>query len=145
MEIRQLRYFLAVAELGHMTRAAEQLGIQQPPLSQQIKLLERHLGLQLFHRHPKGMSLTDAGRLFQPEAQRMVQEMAQLEQRMAQVAKGQYGKLAIGFTSSAAAHAFVPEVLRACRRLHPGIALELSEANAAEITEAVAASRLHCG
>ena len=145
MEIRQLRYFLAVAELGHMTRAAEQLGIQQPPLSQQIKLLERALSLQLFHRHPKGMSLTDAGRLFQPEAQRMVQDMAQLEQRMAQVAKGQYGKLAIGFTSSAAAHAFVPEVLRACRRLHPGISLELSEANAAEITEAVAASRLHCG
>ncbi len=145
MEFRQLRYFLAVAEAGHMTRAAASLGIQQPPLSQQIKTLERQLGLALFHRHPKGVSLTDGGRLFLGEAQRMVQDMAAMEQRMARIARGQHGQLAVGFTSSAAAHAFVPAALREYRRSQPGIALVLSENNAAEITEAVTASRLHCG
>ena len=145
MEIRPLRYFVAVAETGHMTRAAEQLGIQQPPLSLAIKSLERELGVQLFRRHPRGVALTDAGRLFQVEALRMLQDMDAMKQRMARVASGQAGTLAVGFTSSAAAHRFVPEALRAFRREHPGVELQLRENNAAELTEALAAGRLHCG
>ena len=145
MEFRHLRYFLAVAEAGHMTRAAERLGIQQPPLSLQIKALEQELGVALFQRHPKGVSLTDAGRQFEPEARRLVDEMAALQGRMARVARGELGVLNIGFTSSAAAHAFTPEALRACRRAWPGISLSIREDHAAGITEAVAAGRLHCG
>jgi DNA-binding transcriptional LysR family regulator len=145
MEIRPLRYFVAVAETGHMTRAAEQLGIQQPPLSQAIKALERELGVLLFRRHPRGVALTDAGRLFQVEATRMLQDMDAMKQRMARVANGQAGTLAVGFTSSAAAHRFMPQALRAFRREHPGVALQLREDNAAELTEALAAGRLHCG
>jgi DNA-binding transcriptional LysR family regulator len=145
MEIRHLRYFLAVAEAGHMTRAAERLGIQQPPLSQQIKALEKSLGMALFHRHPKGVALSDAGRLFEMEARRLVDDMAAMEQRMARVARGELGVLNVGFTSSAAAHTFTPEALRACRRAWPGIALSIREDHAAGITEAVAAGRLHCG
>ena len=145
MDIRALRYFAAVAETGHMTRAAEQLGIQQPPLSQQIKALERELGVLLFKRHPRGVALTDAGRLFQVEALRMLQDMDAMKQRMVRVAKGQAGTLAVGFTSSAAAHRFMPEALRAFRRAHPGVELQLREDNAAELTEALAAGRLHCG
>lgn len=145
MEIRALRYFAAVAETGHMTRAAEQLGIQQPPLSQQIKGLERELGVALFRRHPRGMALTDAGRQFQAEALRMLQDMETVKQRMARVAKGQEGVLSVGFTSSAAAHRFMPDALRAFRRSHPGVELRLRENNAAELTEALAAGRLHCG
>ncbi len=145
MELRQLRYFLAVAEAGHMTRAAAALGIQQPPLSQQIRALEQQLDLRLFDRHPKGMTLTDAGRLLQKEARHMLDEMAALERRMAGVASGQRGALAVGFTSSAAAHRFTPLALRACRHQYPDLALALSEGHAAEIIEAVHAARLHCG
>jgi DNA-binding transcriptional LysR family regulator len=145
MDIRHLRYFLAVAEAGHMTRAAERLGIQQPPLSLQIKALEKELGVALFHRHPKGVALSDAGRLFEMEAHRLVDDMAAMEQRMARVARGELGVLNVGFTSSAAAHVFTPEALRACRRAWPGITLSIREDHAAGITEAVAAGRLHCG
>lgn len=145
MDIRALRYFAAVAETGHMTRAAERLGIQQPPLSLQIKALERELGVALFRRHPRGVALTDAGRLFQAEALRMLQDMEAMKQRMARVASGQSGTLAVGFTSSAAAHRFVPAALRAFRRAYPDVALQLREDNAADLTEALAAGRLHCG
>jgi DNA-binding transcriptional LysR family regulator len=145
MDIRALRYFAAVAETGHMTRAAEQLGIQQPPLSLQIKALERELGVLLFRRHPRGVALTDAGRLFQAEALRMLQDMESMKQRMTRVAKGQAGTLAVGFTSSAAAHRFMPEALREFRRAYPDVELQLREDNAAELTEALAANRLHCG
>lgn len=145
MDIRALKYFAAVAETGHMTRAAEQLGIQQPPLSLQIKALERELGLPLFRRHPRGVALTDAGRLFQAEALRMLQDMEAMKQRMARVASGQAGTLSVGFTSSAAAHRFMPDALRAFRRAHPGVDLQLREDHAAALTEALAARRLHCG
>jgi DNA-binding transcriptional LysR family regulator len=145
MDMKSLRYFAAVAESGHMTRAAEQLGIQQPPLSQQIKALERELGVALFRRHPRGMALTGAGRQFQVEAVRMLQNMEAMRQRMLRVAQGQEGALSAGFTSSAAAHRFVPEALRAFRRLYPKVDLQLHEDNAAELTGALAAGRLQCG
>jgi DNA-binding transcriptional LysR family regulator len=145
MELRHLRYFLAVADAGHMTRAARQLGIQQPPLSLQIKSLEKELGLVLFERHAKGVSLSEAGRLFEAEARRLVDDVAAMQARMARVARGELGVLRMGFTSSAAAHAFTPRVLRACRRAWPGVALSIREDHAAGITEAVADGRLHCG
>lgn len=144
MDLRQLRYFVTVAETGHMTRAAALLGIQQPPLSQQIKALEQQLGLPLLQRHPKGVSLTDGGRLLLVEARRLLQDFGEMRERMERLASGQQGLLSVGFTSSAAAHAYTPAVLRACRSRHPGIALSLSEDNAAALIEAVAKARLHC-
>ena len=143
MELRALRYFIAVAESSHMTRAAERLGIQQPPLSQQIKALELELGVLLFRRHPKGMALTEAGRTLQAEATPLLAELAALQQRMARVAQGQLGRLAVGFTSSAAAHHFVPATLRDYRQAYPGVTLDIREGNAAELTESLVAGRLH--
>src|SRR5262249_46329559 len=145
MELRHLRYFVAVAEAGHLTRAAAQLGIQQPPLSQQIKALEDHLGTALFQRHPKGMALTDSGRLFLAEARRILQDVAAMQDRMVRIAAGVRGVVAVGFTTSAAAHAFMPRALRAFRNRYPEIALALSEHNAAEITDRIASRGLHCG
>lgn len=145
MDIKRLRYFLAVAEAGHITRAAEQLGLQQPPLSQQIRALEEELALALFRRHPKGVTLTDAGRELQAEARRIVDSMDLLSLRMQRHAAGRRGLLAVGFTSSAAAHAFTPRVLRECRSTYPDIDLQISENNAAELIEALAGHRIHFG
>lgn len=145
MELRHLRYFVAVAEAGHMTRAALALGIQQPPLSQQIKALEQELGLRLFQRHPKGVALTDAGQQLLDEARRLLGDLAAMQERLRRVARGERGRLRVAFTSSAAAHAFTPRLLRECRRRYPEIGLEVSESSAAEITEALAAGRLHGG
>lgn len=145
MDLRHLRYFVTVAETGHMTRAAALLGMQQPPLSQQIKTLEQELGMSLLHRHPKGVSLTDAGRQFLDEARRLLRDFTDMRERMDRLAGGQHGLLSVGFTSSAAAHAFTPAVLRACRGEHPGIALSMTENNAAELIDAIVKARLHCG
>lgn len=145
MDIRHLRYFLAVADAGQMTAAAATLAIQQPPLSQQIRALEDEVGMRLFARHPKGVSLTDAGRAFEPDARRLVGAFDAFQRQLQAVANGEQGRLQIAFTSSAAAHAFAPRALRACRQRHPGIEWTVDERNAAEITEAVADGRLHCG
>jgi DNA-binding transcriptional LysR family regulator len=145
MDLRRLRYFVAVAEAGHMTRAAQGLGIQQPPLSQQIKALEQELGLRLFQRHPKGVALTDAGRQLLDEARRLLGDVAAMQARLRGMARGERGRLRVAFSSSAAAHAFTPRLLRECRRRYTDIVLEVSESSAAEITEALVDGRLHTG
>lgn len=145
IEIRHLRYFLAVAQTGHITRAAETLGIQQPPLSQQIRALESSLGCDLFVRHPKGVELTDTGHMLRAEADRLLADFSAMQERVLAFARGERGRVSVGFTSSAAAHAFTPETLRLCRSQHPDIQLQVSENNAAEIIEGVSSARLHCG
>ena len=146
IELRPLRYFLAVAEAGKLTAAAERLGIQQPPLSQQIQALERRFGVRLFDRHPKGVRLTDAGEVLAAESRRLLAGAEALRARMRDVAAGVQGRLQIAFTSSAAAHAFTPQTLRASRQRYPDVALVIvGERNAAEITEDVEAGRLHAG
>ncbi|MES3001542.1 MAG: LysR family transcriptional regulator [Pseudomonadota bacterium] len=145
MDLKHLRYFVAVAETGHITRAAARLGMQQPPLSQQIRALEESLGTALFRRHPKGVTLTESGELLLIDSRRLLGDAEAVKTRMRAVASGHAGVLAIGYTSSAAAHALTPTVLRECRRTYPGIALQIGEDHAAGLTDALAAGRLHCG
>ena len=145
MDFRRLRYFLAVAECGHITRAAERLGMQQPPLSHQMRVLETEVGAALFQRHPKGVRLTETGRLLQKEATRLLGDLDALQVRMGAFVRGESGLLRVGFTSSAAMHALTPAALRQVRQRHPGIRLEVREDNAADLTEAVRTCALHCG
>lgn len=145
MDIHRLRCFLTVADTGHVTRAATRLGMQQPPLSQQIRALETELGLVLFERHAKGVTLTAPGRELQAATRPLVEQFDRLAERMQRVAAGDAGTLAVAFTSSAAAHAFTPRVLRECRAAHPDVELRIGEANAAEIIESVAARRVQAG
>jgi DNA-binding transcriptional LysR family regulator len=91
------------------------------------------------------VDLTAAGRELRAEALRLLADFTAMRERMQAFARGERGRVHVGFTSSAAAHAFTPEVLRLCRSRHPDIALDVSEHNAAEITEAVQAGRMHCG
>ena len=142
MELRHLRYFLAVAEHRSFTRAAAALGIQQPPLSQQIRDLERELGYPLFRRLPRGVELTEGGAVFRDEAKAVLAAVARGVKRAAQAAQGTVGSLSLGFTSSAVIHRFAPELIRRYREAHPGVELEVEEGNAATVTRAVAAGRL---
>lgn len=144
MDLRQLRYFVAVAEEGHITRAASRLGIQQPPLSQQIRALEDEMGVKLFHRHPKGVSLTQPGELLLADSRRLLDDAAAISARMRAIAAGRSGVLVIGFTSSAAAHSFTPRVLHECRRRYPGIALQVVEDNASGLTDSLLAGKVNC-
>jgi DNA-binding transcriptional LysR family regulator len=142
MELRHLRYFMAVADAGNMTRAAEKLGIQQPPLSQQIKALERELKTQLFKRVARGVELTVAGTAFRYDVQTILRQVELAASRAASIAVGDEGSIAIGFSTSAAAHALVPHLIHAFRDAHPGVSLDVRESNAAELTDWVAKGTL---
>jgi DNA-binding transcriptional LysR family regulator len=137
MELRHLRYFIAVAEEGHITRAAERLGIQQPPLSQQIRALERELDVQLFRRLPRGVELTDAGRAFLDEARTVLTQVDHALATTRRTARGEQGRVAVGFTSSASFHPFVPRVIRSFREAHQLVSLALEESGTAELVAAL--------
>ena len=142
MELRHLRYFIVVAEEGHFTRAAERLHMQQPPLSQQIRALEQELGFELFRRHPKGAALTAGGEVFLHEARAILASVEMAAARAARASNGAEGQLSIGFTSSAAAHPLIVNVMRGYRENWPDVNLSFREGNAAELTEAVAREQL---
>jgi len=142
MELRHLRYFIVVAEELHFTRAAERLGMQQPPLSQQIQALEQELGFALFHRHPKGADLTAGGEVFLKEAKAILASVDSAARRAALAADGSEGTISVGVTSSSVAHPVLPDILRAYRERYPKVMLNMSEGNAAELTDAVEAGKI---
>jgi DNA-binding transcriptional LysR family regulator len=133
MELRHFRYFIAVAEEGHITRAAERLGMQQPPLSQQIRAMEQELGVQLFRRKPRGVELTDAGRALLADARAILAHIDHAFASTRRTARGEQGRIAVGFTSSAPFHPFVPRVIRAFREAFPLVSLTLEESGTMEL------------
>jgi DNA-binding transcriptional LysR family regulator len=137
MELRHLRYFLAVAEEGHLTRAAERLGIQQPPLSQQIRALESELEVQLFRRKPRGMELTEAGRTLFEQARAVFVHIDQALATTRRTARGEEGRIAVGFTNSTPFHPFVPRTIRAFREAYPRVAFVLDEGATSELIDAL--------
>ena len=129
MELRHIRYFLALADAGNFTRAAAKLGIGQPPLSQQIRDLETEIGVQLFHRVPHGAELTAAGAAFRTEAEAAIAaaERAKLAARRAN--RGETGRLSLGFTASSAFNTVVSATIREFRSRFPEVQLSLTEMN----------------
>ncbi|MFM7423709.1 MAG: LysR substrate-binding domain-containing protein, partial [Elainella sp.] len=126
MELRHLRYFIAVAEELHFGRAAERLHMAQPPLSQQIKQLEDLLGFRLFERTKRSVQLTEAGQVFLSETYRLFRQLDQAIETGRQVSRGEKGQLVVGFVSSAA-YNVLPDILRRFRSLVPDVRLELHE------------------
>ncbi|HYG06188.1 MAG TPA: LysR family transcriptional regulator [Stenotrophomonas sp.] len=142
MELRHLRYFLAVAEEANFTRAAARLGIGQPPLSQQIQTLERELGTPLFRRTHAGATLTEAGAAFLVEVRRVLADVERAADTARRIARGEGGRLRLGFTASAAFNPLVPRLIRDFRRQWPRVQLVLEETNTAGLLEALGNGRL---
>ncbi|MBY5808529.1 LysR family transcriptional regulator [Rhizobium leguminosarum] len=129
MELRHLRYFLAVAEEGNFTRAAAKLGIGQPPLSQQIRDLEREVDAALFHRVPHGAELTAAGAAFLGEAKASLAAAEKAKLAAQSANRGETGRLSLGFTASSAFNPVVSTTIRRFRARWPEVQLSLTEMN----------------
>jgi DNA-binding transcriptional LysR family regulator len=145
MELRHLRYFVAVGEDQHYGRAAGRLGIAQPALSRQIQDLEKELGFTLFDRLPRGVKLSAAGKLFLSDAQRILQEVEGARLRAARVATGRTGTLRLGFVESLSWHGVVPDSFRRFRRQQPDAELELHPMLSNQQVEAVRSGKLDAG
>jgi len=127
MELRQLRYFVTVAEELHFGKAALRLHMTQPPLSQTIQALEELLGAPLFERNRRGVTLTPAGQALLPEARRMLAQAHELPQLVRRAAGGEVGRLTLAFVSSAD-YSVLPPFLRAYRAAYPQVQITLQEA-----------------
>lgn len=144
MDLRHIRYFLAVAEELHFGRAARRLHIAQPPLSRQIQDLEGELGVSLFVRDRRHVALTPAGEAFREEARRLLADVGEAVERARRAARGEIGRLRIGYVPSVAMTRF-PDILRAYRRRFPRVDLTVEEMSPARQVERLLADRLDVG
>ncbi|WP_346921241.1 LysR family transcriptional regulator [Glutamicibacter creatinolyticus] len=141
MNLDQLKSFLTVADLGHFTRAAEQLHLAQPSLSRQIATLESELGSQLFHRARGNITLTPAGEALVPLASRMLADADRIRHQMQELAGLRAGRVRLGAPPSMCI-SLVAMVLGEFHRRYPGIELHLSEAGSRLLLEQLSAGQL---
>jgi DNA-binding transcriptional LysR family regulator len=145
MELRHLRYFLAVGEDQHYGRASRRLGVAQPALSRQIQDLEKEIGFKLFDRLPRGVKLSAAGELFMEDARRILREVGEATARAARVARGQSGTLRVGFAENASWHGVAPDSFRRFRQQQPDVDLQLQPASSLEQVDAIRSGGLDAG
>jgi len=126
MDLRKLRYFVVTAEELHFGRAAQRLGLSQPPLSVQIQALERELGVLLLERDRRNVKLTTAGSTLLHQGRKVLAQLELAADLTRRAARGEHGTLSIGFITPVE-YSFLPGVLRKYRRRYPGIALQLRE------------------
>jgi DNA-binding transcriptional LysR family regulator len=131
MELRHLRYFIAIAEEHSFRRAAVRLGIQQPPLSLQIRHLERETGAPSFRRHARGVELTDAGKLLLEEARVVLNQVEQAKSGVARRARGESGQLNVGSSGATDFHPLIPAIIREYGMQFPGVDLVPEASNTA--------------
>ncbi|MBH8574625.1 LysR family transcriptional regulator [Nostocaceae cyanobacterium CENA369] len=145
MEIRHLRYFIAVAEELHFSRAAERLHIAQPPLSQQIQQLELELGVELFHRKTKRqVQLTEAGQVFLQEAYQLLAQLEKAIDLTQRTGRGEKGQLRVGFTSLVT-YNLLPQILRKFREKYSEVELVLQEMTTTQQEQALQNRHIHVG
>lgn len=142
MELRHLRYFVAVAEALHFSRAAEKLGIQQPPLSMQIRQLEAEIGAPLLRRSQRRVELTDAGRSFLEDARAILAQAQAAAGRARRAAQGEHGRLRVGMINSAPFHPVILRILREYREHHPAVSMTLEESSTPELAERIRSQAL---
>ncbi|MCE3262771.1 MAG: LysR family transcriptional regulator [Pseudoduganella sp.] len=145
MELRHLRYFVAVAEELSFTRAAARLHIGQPPLSQQIQALEAEVGARLFERSKRWVRLTQAGKLFLTDARAILAQAEQAAQRARRAQHGEAGELRVGFTFSTPFTPLFARTIRRYRQLYPDVALTLHEMTTLHQLDAIEARKLDLG
>lgn len=137
MELRHLRYFMALAETLHFGQAADRLGIVQPALSMQIKALEDEVGVLLFRRSRREVALTQAGRLFMGEAKRSLAHAENAGHLAREAAQGATGVLRLGFSAGAVHSGILRRLMRALRETSPGLHLNPVETHPADAPEAI--------
>ena len=145
MELRHLRYFVAVAEELSFTRAAGRLHIGQPPLSQQIQALEAEVGARLFERSKRWVRLTEAGKLFLDDARAILAQSERAAERARRAQRGEAGELRVGFTFSTPFTPLFARTIRRYRQLHPDVALTLHEMPTLHQLDAIEARKLDLG
>ncbi len=125
LDLRLLRYFVAVAETEHVGRAAERLGLSQSPLSRQLRRLERQLALSLFVREGKRLQLSDAGRRFLPEAEKLLRDAKRVARWAERLARGESARVSVGYVKNALWNGVLPRALRRFKAQHPEVEIEL--------------------
>ncbi len=141
MELRHLRYFVAVAEEQNITRAAARLRVSQPPLSRQIRALEDELGVALFERSAKAVRLTEAGRVFLNEARAVLQRAEEARQTVRAAAGGKSGEIHVGYAPSLTVE-ILPRTLRAFQEQAPGVRVTLHDLSTEEMLNGLCAGSL---
>ncbi len=144
MDLRTMRYMLMVAEHGHMTRAAEAIGVSQPALSAALRKLESELGAAVFHRTGKGVAVTDAGRVFLEHAAQAVRQAEQGVEAVRELVGLESGSIRVGAGATAAGY-LLPAAIRAVQVEHPALRFSIREAGSLAVSQGVVSGELDLG
>jgi DNA-binding transcriptional LysR family regulator len=145
VEVRQLRYFVAVAEELSFSRAARRLNLSQPPLSVQIKAIEEQLGATLFDRDKRNVVLTRAGEVLLDQARGVLDHMERADEMVRRAVRGEAGRIVLGFTASVPMHDMFPRILRRFHALYPQAVVEARQMSTGAQLQALAARELDIG
>lgn len=142
IDIHKLNAFVAVVEESNISRAANRLHMQQPPLTRLIQSLEQDLNTTLLKRLPRGVEVTEAGKVLYQEAVTILAHASSISQRVHNIAQGKEGQINIGFTHSIGLHPFLPTLLRHFREKFPAVSIHLEEDSSSALTDAVINEKL---
>jgi LysR family transcriptional regulator, benzoate and cis,cis-muconate-responsive activator of ben and cat genes len=142
MELRHLRYFVAVADEQHVGRAAARLHLSPSPLSRQLGELEREVGVKLLERVGRGIRTSDAGAVFAMDARRILADVDAAVSKLGAAARGEVGHLALGFVESPSFASLIPLVIAAFRRRHPAVTIELQPLAAEDLRGSLRTRRI---